>query len=822
MTMFGSQWLANAGSTYEIAHSCRFNDNDSAFTAWTPGGVGDSTKIFTFSMWFKRGNLVTSDLFSAGLTNNDSNYTELYFDATDHLYFRNRVAITFQLNFATTAVYRDPSAWMHIHLACDTTEALATNGVKITVNGVRVTSFSSSTYTQNSDVWFSKANLHRIGRAANDTGSPYCDGYMSEVHFVDGIQKEPTDFGKTNADGVWVPIEYTGAYGTNGFYLDFANSSDFGSDQSGNANDFTDSGLATNDQVPDSPTNNYPTLNSAQEVWGSGAQTLSNGNLSGVGQAGGQSCNNAAAWTVNSGKWIYAVIPGGNSYNQGYPFICNETGRLARNSDLRGPANYWNCTQAVADLTSSQMYITKNTVAGTYNLSAAFVPGTDYVLVAVDVDNSNMWFGWYDVSTATTRWFDGTSGETGNPAAGTNPTGALAGSNFSFGIACVITGGGGSIDFGQGAVVDWSLVTIPTGFKFLNSQNLPEPTIKDGSAYFQTTLYTGNGTAIGSGGNAISQSGNSTFQPDLVWIKKRSGATEHVLTDAVRGVTKELSSNDFNAEETVAEGLTTFGSAGFTVGSDGSYNTSSATYVGWQWKANGAGSSNEDGSVSSTVSVNTTAGFSIAKAAASGSGVTFSIGHGLGIAPSVVICKGVGESLWSVYHHKISSPNDNYVRLDTTTAVVSESGIWGTGPTSSVFSAKSGAAMSHSADFVAYCFAEVDGFSKMGKYTGNGSTNGPMVNCGFRPAFVMTKRTNSTSNWAMWDTARDTFNVANKDLVADATNAEPVNSISIDILSNGFKLRTTSNPNASGGTYIYMAFAEHPFGGANTAPATAR
>jgi hypothetical protein len=508
--------------------------------------------------------------------------------------------------------------------------------------------------------------------------------------------------------------------------------------------------------------------------------------------AGTEYSGATGSFGVTSGKWYWEVTP--NNTVQAAVGILTSS-YPANNSAPGNPS---------ASGYLAYMYRT----TGTLMTSASWDPGAAYGDTYTTADVIGIALD-LDAETPTIEFFkNNTSQGSSSIVAGTWLPGMIRYDN----------GPTYTTNFGQSGFT----YTPPAGFLSLNTANLPEPTIKDGSAHFQTTLYTGNGTAIGSGGNAISQSGNSTFQPDFVWIKGRSGATEHVLTDAVRGVTKELSSNDFNAEETVAEGLTTFGSAGFTVGSDGSYNTSSATYVGWQWKANGAGSSNEDGSVSSTVSANTTAGFSIAKATAAGSGVTFSIGHGLGITPSVVICKGLGESLWSVYHHKISSPNDNYVRLETTTAVVSESGIWGTGPTSSVFSAKSGAAMSHSADFVAYCFAEVDGFSKFGKYTGNGSANGPFIYTGFKPAFVLVKRTDAVSQWSIFDNKREGYNVDNDVLVPNTTATETTTDY-LDLLSNGFKARTTdANVNASGGTYIYMAFAEHPFGGADTAPATAR
>jgi hypothetical protein len=364
--------------------------------------------------------------------------------------------------------------------------------------------------------------------------------------------------------------------------------------------------------------------------------------------------------------------------------------------------------------------------------------------------------------------------------------------------------------------------TPPTGYKALNTANLPTPTIKDGSAYFQPTLYTGTGSSL-----AVTQSGNSTFQPDWVWIKGRSGATEHVLTDAVRGVTKEISSNDAGAEETVAQGLTTFGTAGFTVGTDGSYNTSSATYVGWQWKANGAGSSNTAGATTSTASANTTAGFSIVKW--TGTGANTTLGHGLGAAPKMMLIKNLADAdSWVVYHEDVGATKA--LTLDTTAAATTASTFFNdTAPTSSVFSVGSGGRSNGSSDgMIAYCFAEIPGYSSIGSYTGNGSaTDGPFVYTGFKPKWIMYKSSsNAGTRWGILDTDRSASGGGNSvgdQLFAELTSAEANADHEIDFLSNGFKVRDGSvSVNGSGYTITYTAFAENPFGGDGVAPATAR
>ena len=795
---------ASSGS-YQIDQSIRFEPGDSPGLnrAWASG----SRTTATLSAWFKLGLNDTTNrmLATFGATSGTANdyilVEQLGVSKVLQVYYYNS-GVVWRKSFSQ--VLRDPSAWYHLVVTFDTTNGTADDRVIPYLNGSRVTAFavsSNPTASANQPFNVSGGSCY-IGK--EPTAAGYFDGYMAEINFVDGTALDPSSFGETNADGVWVPIEYTGAYGTNGFYITGATAADLGEDFSGNGNDFTSAGLATTDQMLDSPTNNYATLNPLDKQ--TYTPTFSDGNLRATGVTSGQA--HSAMSTISfdvedtegfyfEGNWLVGNVEAANF---------NSFGIVPVDGDKQGTSGTIRTDDSVSYQEDGHVWssLVDTVTYTTWGGSTSHYP-------VMFVKGGSVWFG-LDKAVGTVTW-------NGDPSAGTGAAVTGLTGNYQFMSMHYSTTASMAVNFGAAGF----RYTAPTGGKALNTSNLPEPTIKDGSAHFQTTLYTGNGTAIGSGGNAISQSGNSTFQPDFVWIKGRSGATEHVLTDAVRGVTKELSSNDFNAEETVAEGLTTFGSAGFTVGSDGSYNTSSATYAAWQWKANGAGSSNEDGSVSSTVSVNTTAGFSIARAAAPGNLVTFSIGHGLGITPSMVICKGLGVSLWSVYHHKISSPNDNYVRLDTTTAVVSDSGVWGTGPTSSVFSAKSGTAMTHSEDFVAYCFAEVDGFSSFGSYTGNGSANGPMVNCGFRPAFVLIKRTNATENWLMMDSTRYPNNPANNPIFADTTNADANGGRPTDFLSNGFKPRNTlAGMNASGSTYIYMAFAEHPFGGANTAPATAR
>ena len=333
------------------------------------------------------------------------------------------------------------------------------------------------------------------------------------------------------------------------------------------------------------------------------------------------------------------------------------------------------------------------------------------------------------------------------------------------------------------------------------------------SDYFNTKLYTGNGST-----QSITGVG---FQPDWLWIKNRDGTNNHILQDAVRGATKSLESDGTGAETTSSTRVTSFDSDGFSIGSAGTNNTNTNNYVSWNWKANGSGSANTDGSISSTVSANTTAGFSIVKFTGTASNNT--VGHGLSTAPRVIIAKNLGTTQnWFVFNKGMYDTDSTaYINLNTTDGKSQSSTVWqSTAPTSSVFS--TGAAFS-AHDYVAYCFSDVKGFSKSGVYSGNNSSDGIFVYTGFRPAWVVVKRYGANGdNWSILDSTRNTFNVMNKYLDPNSTNAEGTADI-WDFTSNGFKMRNTfSGYNASGATFIYMAFAEHPLVSSNDIPATAR
>jgi len=335
-------------------------------------------------------------------------------------------------------------------------------------------------------------------------------------------------------------------------------------------------------------------------------------------------------------------------------------------------------------------------------------------------------------------------------------------------------------------------------------------TINKSTDYFNTTLWTGDG-------NSTQNITGTGFNADWIWLKGRSGAGDHQLYDKVRGVQKMIISNGTNAESTNSIGLQTFGSDGFTMGSDMTGNGS--TFVSWNWLANGAGSSNTEGDITATVSANTTSGFSIIKFTSAGS-VSQTYGHGLNGTPKLWIIKDTSQSSnnWQVYYN-----GTDRLKLDTTEATSTTAAyLMSANATTITTPSNSDSAWGNGngINYITYAFQEIKGFSKIGQYTGNGNTDGAFVYTGFKPAFVLHKRTDNTSDWDLFDNKRVGYNVDNR-ILAPNTNAAEVTATKIDLLSNGFKLRTSTGGNYSG-TYIYMAFAEAPLVGSNNVPATAR
>ena len=792
--MFASKdTLLTRPSGYNIARSVRLRSSASAYLNRTPA-TASNRKTWTWSGWVKRGVFGGSQmLFDEYSAASDNNVFTVYFTSSNTLTI-NGYSSSWR---ETTQVFRDPAAWYHIVIVLDTTQATAGNRVKLYVNGVEVTSFSTTTNpTLNDDLGINQAATHTIGKYANGS-LYYFDGYLTEINFVDGQALTPSSFGETDSiTGVWKPKAYSGTYGTNGFELNFSDNSastaaTIGKDYSGNGNNWTPNNIsvtagATYDSMVDSPTvgatsSNYAVMNPLIKSYASQSWALTNGNLQATdsGSGGGWCLGTIAA---TSGKWYWEGTITANAKNHGIGWTT--IGNIS--------FGYNGCYTTNGNV---------NNASGSLSTTFATYTTNDVIGVAVDVSSGKVWFS-----------KNGTFLGSGDPVAGTNTAFTFTGGTESAPTFCIDNSAGTSgvaCNFGQRPFS----YTPPTGFVALNTYNLPASTITNGAAYMAATLWTGNSST-----QSISNAVNGvSFQPDFVWIKKRSGADDHGEFDSVRGVQKRLQPNLTNAENTETTALSSFDSGGFTLGTNGQFNGSTFTYVGWQWKAGTTSASNTNGSITSTVSAGATQGFSVVTY--TGTGVTATIGHGLGVAPSMIIVKNRSAvESWRVGHSFMnggSSPWSYYMNLNGSGAQVLESAIWNnTAPTSTVFtisndSAVSGNGQSH----VAYCFSAVAGYSAFGSYTGNGSTDGPFIYTGMRPRFVMLKRTDSTSNWYMFDTSRNTSNVMTNELLANATNVEANENRWIDCLSNGFKIRNDAGNqiNASGGTFIYMAFAENPF-----------
>jgi len=901
---------SGTASELSLEKSVRFNDNDSAYLGKTLSSNGNR-RTYTISLWTKRGNLGKS--FQPFIANpNSSGVQGLYFDfSSDYL---NIQEYTGGLIWAwqSAAVYRDPNAWYHVVAAIDTTQATASNRIKMYINGVQVTDYYSGypTWpTQNLETNFNNNTFHAIGRLGSvTTGDYYFDGYMADFYFIDGQQLDPTSFGAFDDSGVWQASKFTGTFGTNGFHLfDFANESTVGHDASGNENDWTAYNINSGTTYSGNVTATASPSGASMIIKAVGSTVTGTFNASGgtggninyyssndgltwtrLGTSTGQSSsytakflsmgggsNNTRQFTATSGSFEYSVA-GSASLDSSSSTVTVGQAQLFDNPNLdilfdvptngtqsgtgaggEVSANY--CTlnpldkATVAVLSDGNLRTNSSStgaIRGTFKYpktgkwyyevqpldDSQYNTGYFHVGIATANANLNTNPG-YDATNEFTYWQNGS--KTGN---------ASYGASFTAGdiVGVAFDADAGSLTFYKNGVSQGVNSTGLTGEYFpyaptwnynaaynfgqrpfafpvsnylpLSTKNLPTPAIADGSDYFDTTLYTGNGA------NSRTISGLG-FSPDFLWVKDRgntAGDFSHRLMDAVRGAGIALSSNSTAAERDNSAqsggGVETFTSDGFTIeqgtSNNNNQNNNNSAYVAWAWNAGTSTASNTDGSVTSSVRANQTAGFSIITfTAPSSSTASYSVGHGLNVAPEFWLWKSRSATgSWQAYFTALGS-SSNRLNLDSTGAVSSS---YPGSATNSIINLSDGPTAAWGGTNVIYAFAPVAGYSAFGSYEGNGSSDGPFVHTGFRPALVIIKRSDSAEQWYLNDTTRDTFNVTGKSLRAQSSGAEAStggsNSATWDILSNGFKLRDSGGgTNASGGDYIYMAWAENPF-----------
>ena len=625
---------------------------------------------------------------------------------------------------------------------------------------------------------------------------------------------------------------------------------DWYQDQSGQDNHFTADNLTVNDVMLDTPTNNYPTINSL-EPYNSTLSTLAQGNLHAYATTYDSHYygNHTATFLVpESGKWYIETrmaVYNGTGNTSWIGVIDQRTATIPKRYGHGATAGEYFSDSAFTGMTAD-LIATVDTIrlfrGGSAQATVSSATETSYIIaLALDVDNNKV-YGGYDSGSGIT-WLG-----SGNPAAGSNGQAHTFTNDTVIQLEVGPKSDGSSnsmqtLNFGQngtfsgyetaGGNTDGNgegnfFYAPPSGFLALCSKNLPDPAIKDPSAHFQTTLYAGDS----SNSTVITNSGNSDLQPDLIWIKNRThgsttGVGAHMLFDVARGIKSTtgsdspyLSTNNNDVETTNANALLAVSSDGFTPGSMTRTNETGDNLVAWQWKAGGgAGSSNTDGTINTiSTSVNTTAGISIS--AYTGTGSTGTIGHGLGVAPSVIIVKNTDTNdNWRV--QTISDATD-YMALNWTGASTDDASSWNdTAATSSVFTVGNDTNTNRSGDkFVAYCFADVEGFSKSNWFRGNASANGTFVNLGFRPAYIMLKmRSVAITNggdWIVRDVKRDVDNPSNSAIYTNLHAAESTTSLLVDIVSNGFKIRSNHDDhNKADETMWWMAFAEFPLKYAN-------
>ena len=906
--------------------------------AGAAGGAADLGDTINQSLRFRGGQQLTRTIAtdSAGTISTFSFWVKLGAnDGSDQVIFSYGGSSYFRYNTSQswtaygggaadcnwTGKARDYSAWYHIVMQGDGNGNSTNN--KVWLNGDEIsTEFSSRDFpgiTQSGGTF-------RIGDDTN--GNNHFTGYLADFICVNGSAVDPlNNFGKYNGDGVWVPVNYTGSYGSKGFRLIFDSSAGIGDDSSGNGNDFTATGFETADVAvytgneagsgatyQSDASNRTSTLINAGSafdgVTAGGTQvsesaggywylTKTVNNVSGLrilmtgqtSQIADTRINGSTVTTSVSGNYIVVSSP---------PSTVNEVAirrNTANTQVFQVEVDTGSGFTALLDNTDNDIdykdtptnnYTTLNPLQNrilfssglTYehaNLRAMYGGGgsnpghftqgfrggkfywevtpkvqveLDIGLVSEDYDptNDNQQFGetangWAWRNSATSH-HNGTTVDPSHTAFGVDDTvgilvdtdagtakievngAAQSSSQFSniptnklLFPALRLGGGSGDanaeFNFGQ-----MPFVHTQTGYNDLSTDNYPEPTIKNSKEYFDVITYDGTGSAKSETG--------LEFQPDFVWIKKRSNEVEsHVLTDSVRGTSKSLLSDSNVVEVDSSARLTQFNSDGFSVGDDVSVNQSGRTYVAWCWKCDESFTPTVTGVSSASGKRNTTAGFSILTY--TGNNTSGTITHGLNSAPEFILFKrrSVADN-WVVYH--ASAGATQALSLDGSGQAFSSTFLSNTAPTGSTGSPASTITLggvsgaNGTGTFVAYCWHSVEGFSKFGEYTANGSADGPFVYTGFTPAFIILKtKSGANGSWQLYDTTRDTTNPNTATLVADGNPVEVTSGNDLDILSNGFKPRDNGSiNNGSGNVYLYMAFASSPFGGENAPPATAR
>ena len=827
MSIIGQNILAGAsaaGEAYTIDQSLRFNQPDSPALNRT-FSAGDTTS-WTFSAWTKRCDVppggTSQKLF--GAYSDGSNVSDLAnFDDSNDFISSEYVGGSTVSKVRPSAYYRDFAAWYHIVVVWDSDNGTAGDRHRVYFNGERITALNNPINPSSGQVSVTNsACRHSFSRQDSDE---WYDGYIAEAYFIDGQSLTADSFGETNEDtNQWIPKEVIGmTYGTNGFYLKFEDTADLGNDSSGNGNDFTVSNLSAYDQVSDSPTNNFPTMNPLINPYT--GLTYSEGNLQ-INKAAASWAQSAATMPLpNSGKW-YWEINRATASGTGMVGIAGSDANRFWNSQN---TMYLDSVANILFYDDAKKYI--DSTATSYGVTWY---DANIMAIALNLDDNEITLYKNNATQGTVTITGGIlTAETIIPVDliyGTEERDYNFGQNGTFNGSK--TAGGNADDNGIGDFY----YAPPAGFLAICTSNLADPAVALPTSYFSSDIWTGTGAS-----KAIT----TGFQPDFVWGKQRNGTSSHCLMDSIRGLSSTLKSNTSAVVETASDVITSFDSDGFTLGTSATgpnMNGNTNTFVGWSWKGGGAPTVDNDnatgamdansvslnGSLQAAytpsgsptiyptrMSIDTTSGFSIVSY--SGNSVAgATIPHGLSEAPNLVIFKRLTYAgNWIVGSDGLTSW-DYYSDLAEETAEANYDFFNDVAPTASVIAISAAGAINYdntisaNGTYIAYCFHSVAGYSQIGYYTGNGLAGGPIIYTGFQPALVLKKRIDSATNWHITDNARNPYNVMDLILAPNSTIADQ-SSWNMDFLSNGFKIRDTSaTVNADGGEYLYMAFAEWP------------
>lgn len=824
MALFDTIRAGASGATdYEVQRSLRLNKSDGARLTRTLGSEGNKRK-WTFSWWFKPTKLNETQVFILSQRTSSSNQCHIMI-SSDRIDFESGGG---KGRVQTKGRFGDSNAWYHCVVFLDSDQSSSGDRLKIYING-NLAPYDVQTTVASGDHGMNNNTQQQIGAQASNNDLHY-GGYLAEMNFIDGQAYDPTFFAETNSTtGQWVPKKYTGSYGSQGWYLNFSDNSSntastIGADSSGNGHNFTPVNIsvsagAGNDSLADTPTNNFATMNGLIcERQQGGVVNYSNGNLDFTSSNGGSDYTRYpqaySSIGARSGKWYceFNVNAGGSSGSAGIG-VAN-TGDFGAYTG----SNPYSGFAPTAKVMTNTGELRGDDVASGGN---AHYTNGDIIGVAMDLDNNKVY--WHK---------NGTYYLSANPNTNTNGT-TIPSANTDFnkgnGGYYVFTYGAdnahnmnGSANFGQR---DFSY-SIPTGYKTLCSQNLPEPTIFNyNKDYFGTKFYQGNGSQRNITG--------FNFSPDAVWLKKYSGGSSRSWQafDILRGASKSLHQDGSGSQETNTNRLNAFLSNGYSIGSDDGGNGNGNDYVAWAWDAGSSTVTNTDGDISSQVRALPSAGFSVITYTGSAGSLSNpkTIGHGLGVKPTWIIMKNLtdGENwiVWiatnrTVGHAGGNAGGDKFFALNNATRLNNnfDSLFASQDATSSVWTLGGENVVNGTGkNYVAYAFTDVAGYSNTGVYVGNGNDDGSFVQTDFKPYFIIIKCSSQGEHWQVPIYPEEDNGELNspsmKMLHPNLNNqgADLADSPSVKIYSNGFKI-TTNDTNVNGNNliYWYYALAENP------------